>query len=692
MKTINDFAMMSFNKQKMKEKLPYPIYLKWKDAVRKEKDLDRETADAIAHAMKEWAIANGATHYAHWFTPLNGVTAKKHDAFIDRASDNEPIYRFSGRELIKGEPDASSFPSGGMRSTFEARGYTYWDLTANSFIINHCLYIPTIFVSYYGEQLDKRGPLLHSVAAVSDAGKVIVNLFEKREHTYRIRPKVGLEQEFFLVDKALGEKRADLVHCGRTLFGRSALKGQEFDDHYFGQIPSRVEEYYQDVNQKLWALGVYAKAEHNEVAPCQFEIASLYENVNVAIDDNQLCMGILQQTALAHNMICLLHEKPFQGVNGSGKHNNYSLVTNWGFNCFDPGEKPYENNVFLLFVAALIQAVDRYSALLRVSSSSTSNDYRLGGDEAPPSIISIYMGSDLEAIFNAIACGESYHTQTRRALKGFSLKEIPRDSSDRNRTSTMAYTGNKFEFRMLGSSKNAAEVNIVLNAGIAESLRGFADALVPLAHDPDALRRETLSLVQEVMKEHGRIIYSGDNYSACWKEEASVRGLKSYPTFYDALMAVKTLDLNNIFVRPGIFTQKELEATFDVHLEETIKYHALEARTMIDMAIKDIAPGIKAEIIENANVLRDVSVPGLEEEQKYLTEGLQCLYERREDLKRNYERIMRIENKEERAGRMQRELIQKMAALREIADDLEGHISRKANTLPGYEELFNSLD
>ena len=517
---IEEFGIKSFNKKKMKENIPYPVYLKWKEALRNEKDLDRETADAIAHAMKDWALKNGATHFAHWFLPLSGHTAKKHEAFITRTSDGEPINRFSGKELVKGEPDASSFPSGGMRSTFEARGYTYWDLTANSFIIGNVLYIPTIFMSYKGEKLDKRGPLIDSIKILSDEGVKIVNIFRKDEYAYRMRVKVGLEQEFFLVDKEIYKRRSDLKNIGRTIVGAPSPKGQELSDHYFGQIPARVEKFYKDVDEKLYGLGIYSEAEHNEVAPNQFEMAILFENVNVAIDDNQLLMNILKETALENNLVCLFHEKPFANVNGSGKHNNYSIVTNYGLNVFDPGDDPYNNNIFLLFVSALIEATDKYQDLLRVSASSTSNDFRLGADEAPPAIISLFLGSDLEELFKDIKEERHYKKEDDNIFTGYNLLSVPKDSSDRNRTAAVAFTGNKFEFRMLGSSKTGSDLNITLNCAIADFLANMYEKLKPYIGDEKKLREKTLQIVRDTMRSHDRIICDGDNYSDEWKEEA----------------------------------------------------------------------------------------------------------------------------------------------------------------------------
>lgn len=691
MKTTENFGVKVFNKEKMKEKLPYPIYLKWKDAQRVEKDLDKESADAIAHAMKDWAIANGATHFAHWFQPLNGHTAKKYVAFLDRTVDGDPIERFSGKELIKGEPDASSFPSGGMRSTFEARGYTYWDLTANSFIIGNVLYIPTIFMSYYGEKLDKRGPLLDSCNILSDVGRDIVNLFSDT-HAYRMRVKVGLEQEFFLVDKKLYDKRSDLINIGRTLVGAPSPKGQEFEDRYFGQIPKRVEEFYKDVDKRLWELGIYSKTEHNENAPLQFELASIFENANVAIDDNLLCMNILKEEALKHGMVCLLHEKPFDGVNGSGKHNNYSITTNYGLNCFEPGEDPYNNNVFLLFTAAIIKVCHKYQTLLRLCSSSPSNDYRLGGLEAPPAIISVFLGSDLEDLFNAIRDDEEYSNDSKSKFRAYSLKDIPLDASDRNRTSAMSFTGNKFEFRMLGSSKNATDINICLNAAMAEVLGEMKDILMPYKDDKINLRKKVLEIVKDVMKKHGDIVYSGDNYSKEWKEEAIKRGLKNHKNYLEALLDAKNLDLKKIFIDSNIFTSNELRALYEISCKEIINYNLLEVKTLLSMLTKDICQSLQSELRDIEEILKFTENKELKKIYDTINNCLSDLYNKYFDLKLSYEHAVKIENLEDKAKFTQNDLHEKVLDIREVSDKVEVLISRKNLNLPTYEDMFNSLD
>ena len=459
---MKEFGNLAFDKKTMKENVPYPVYLKWKEAARNNATLDRETADSIAHAMKIWAISKGATSYTHWFQPLNGKTATKKTAFLNRDDKHNPINRFSGKELIIGEPDASSFPSGGMRSTFEARGYTYWDLTANSFILDKVLYIPSVFVSFYGEKLDKKLPLIESMNMVSKVSSKLCNLFLKDEHTYRVKAKVGLEQEFYLIDKKYFDQRIDLEYSGMTLVGSDPMVEKELISHYLGAIPERVNDFYEDVNKALYDLGIYMEAEHNEVGPNQFEIAIMFENANISVDNNQLLMYILEKTALKHDLVCLLKEKPFKNMAGSGKHNNYSLATNYGKNLFSPGKDPKNNMTFLLFLAAMIEVCNECQKLIRIASSSVTNDYRLGGDEAPPAILSVFVGLDLEEILKAIARGDFEGQVPSNKVKIPHLGELKTDSSDRNRTSPIAFTGNKFEFRMLGSSQSAADLNLSL--------------------------------------------------------------------------------------------------------------------------------------------------------------------------------------------------------------------------------------
>ena len=686
---IHDFGISTFDKKRMKKSLPYPTYIKWKNAVRKEEALDIQTADSIAHAMKEWAIENGATHYAHWFQPLNGMTAKKQDAFLDRGKDQESIIRFSGSELIKGEPDASSFPSGGMRSTFEARGYTYWDYTANSFIIDKVMYIPSIFVSFRGETLDKKYPLLKSMDFISEQGTRVVNFFSE-EHIYRLRTKVGLEQEFFLIDKEVYEKRQDLRNTGRTLIGAKPPKTQEESQHYFGLIPERVSNFYSDVDEELWKLGIFAKTEHNEVAPCQFELAILYENTNVAIDDNQICMEVLKKTALKHGLVCLLHEKPFKGMNGSGKHNNWSVTTNYGQNLFDPGDNPEENILFLLFVTAVMEAVDDYAGLLRFASASPRNDYRLGGDEAPPSILSIFMGLDLERLLLSFVDENIDPTIESNDFKIHNLKEVPHDLTDRNRTSPFAYTGNKFEFRMLGSSQSAADINIVLNTAVGSVLQRYADTL---EEEKEENRREkAFSLVRETIKKHQRILYGGDNYSKEWEEEAERRGLPNYKTFLDSIIACMKDAKFEIFEENNILKRREMEALFTIGIDNIIDTHLLELRTIEWLMNKDIIPAARDELIDMAKVLDYVENPAIENRIQHLNDLIKQLMDGTNSLNEYFEKQKEIEDKLERAVFIQENMLPFLDKIRKSADEIERLCSSRNYDLPSYEEIFLSIE
>ena len=686
---IHDFGISTFDKKRMKKSLPYPTYIKWKNAVRKEEALDIQTADSIAHAMKEWAIENGATHYAHWFQPLNGMTAKKQDAFLDRGKDQESIIRFSGSELIKGEPDASSFPSGGMRSTFEARGYTYWDYTANSFIIDKVMYIPSIFVSFRGETLDKKYPLLKSMDFISEQGTRVVNFFSE-EHIYRLRTKVGLEQEFFLIDKEVYEKRQDLRNTGRTLIGAKPPKTQEESQHYFGLIPERVSNFYSDVDEELWKLGIFAKTEHNEVAPCQFELAILYENTNVAIDDNQICMEVLKKTALKHGLVCLLHEKPFKGMNGSGKHNNWSVTTNYGQNLFDPGDNPENNILFLLFVTAVMEAVDDYAGLLRFASASPRNDYRLGGDEAPPSILSIFMGLDLERLLLSFVDENIDPAIESNDFKIHNLKEVPHDLTDRNRTSPFAYTGNKFEFRMLGSSQSAADINIVLNTAVGSVLQRYADALEE--EKVENRREKAFSLVRETIKKHQRILYGGDNYSKEWEEEAERRGLPNYKTFLDSIIACMKDAKFEIFEENNILKRREMEALFTIGIDNIIDTHLLELRTIEWLMNKDIIPAARDELIDMAKVLDYVENPAIENRIQHLNDLIKQLMDGTNSVNEYFEKQKEIEDKLERAVFIQENMLPFLDKIRKSADEIERLCSSRNYDLPSYEEIFLSIE
>lgn len=690
MDRIKEFGKYSFDKVAMKRKLPYPIYLKWKNAIRKEDLLDKDSADIIAHAMKEWAIENGATHYCHWFQPLNGVTAKKHENFIDKSFENLPIVRFSGEELLKSEPDASSFPNGGMRSTFEARGYTYWDCTANAFIMDNILYIPSIFVSFDGESLDKKQPLLKSMDFLSKQATELYNLLSD-EKIFRLKVKVGLEQEFFLIDRKYYEQRIDLINTGRTLIGKEAVKDQELLNHYFGSIPRRVMSYYDSINEKLEKLGINAKTEHNEVAPGQFEVAVLYDNVNVSVDNNQIVMEILRKTAYEHDLACLLHEKPFKGVNGSGKHNNWSLVTNYGKNLFKipKVDDEIERLIFAIFMIATISAVNKYSSLLRVSSSSVRNDLRLGGDEAPPSIISVYLGTEIENTLYDILDLKREVTLKHNDFNINNLSFTPKDSDDRNRTSPFAYTGGKFEFRMLGSMQSAADCNIVLNTIVGEELKLILNKIKSISN-----KNERISTLKEILKElfisSERILYSGDNYSKEWIEEAKRRGLQNSKTYYNALMYAKESKDYNVLLENNILNKMELKAIFDICLEDVLNTYTLEIKTVIDMLNKDVIPSCMKELDFEIKLNEKLKNDKIELRINKLNDLLNNLFEAINSYN-EFEQI-KFNNKEEKLDKMYQFIPKTIEFIRKNSDEIEKIVSKENWDLPTYEQMFRALD
>ena len=581
------FGSDVFNEATMKQRLPSQVYLTWKHCVSTGSPLPLEAANEIAEAMKLWATQKGATHYTHWFQPMTGITAEKHDSFITPTGDGRVIMEFSGKELVRGEPDASSFPSGGLRATFEARGYTAWDPTSCAFVKDGSLYIPTCFFSYTGESLDKKTPLLRSMDEVSREAVRILRLFGDTQ-TQRVIASVGAEQEYFLLPKDLYAQREDLRLTGRTLFGAAPPKGQELDDHYFGTIRTRVSSFMKDLDEQLWRLGILSKTKHNEGAPCQHELAPIYTDANTACDDNQLIMEIMKKCAAKHNLVCLLHEKPFAGVNGSGKHNNWSLSTDTGKNLFSPGKTPSQNARFLVFLAAFIAGVDEYQDFLRCTVAIAGNDHRLGADEAPPAIVSVYLGDELTAIIDSIIQGTNYTEPEKSMLRiGVDvLPAIPKDTTDRNRTSPLAFTGNKFELRMLGSSQSIAGPNIALNTIMAEELGKFADILEK-AEDFDATLQK---LVGDTLTKHSRIIFSGNGYSQEWKEEAARRGLHNLPSTAKALPTYVSPENIDLVTRRGIFTENEFRARHTIHLEAYNKTIGIEARTMMDMALHQILP------------------------------------------------------------------------------------------------------
>ena len=604
------FGSSVFNDDVMQERLPKDVYKSLRKTIDEGKDLDLNVANAVANAMKDWAVEKGATHYTHWFQPLNGITAEKHDSFISPTSDGRVIMQFSGKELVRGEPDASSFPSGGLRATFEARGYTAWDPTSYAFVKGDSLYIPTAFCSYSGETLDKKTPLLRSMEDLSAQALRILRLFGDQK-SKRVVTTVGPEQEYFLVDKELYDQRPDLRFTGRTLFGAKAPKGQELEDHYFGAIKPRVAAFMKDLDEELWKLGILAKTKHNEVAPAQHELAPIFTTTNVATDHNQLTMETMKNVAAKHGLVCLLNEKPFEGVNGSGKHNNWSLSTDTGKNLLDPGKKPQENTLFLLFLAAIIKGVDEYQDLLRISVASAGNDHRLGANEAPPAIVSMFLGDELEGILEAIEKDEPYTGIEAKQLQTgvHVLPDLAMDTTDRNRTSPFAFTGNKFEFRMLGSAISISCPNIMLNTIAAEELRQFADELEGTAD----LEGDVRKIVRRVMQQHKRIIFNGDGYSEAWTEEAKRRGLLNLPTTVDALP--RYLDQKNVelFTSHKIYTEAEMEARYETIIEEYSKTLNIEALTMSEMVRRDILPAVSGYIASLAEAVasKRAAVAGL---------------------------------------------------------------------------------
>ena len=612
MKTVPEyFGSLVFDDRVMKSVLSDKVYKSLKKTIDEDARLDVDVANAVAEAMKDWAVAHGATHFTHWFQPLTGVTAEKHDSFISPSPDGRVIMEFSGKELIKGEPDASSFPSGGLRATFEARGYTAWDPTSYAFIKDKTLCIPTAFCSYGGEALDKKTPLLRSMQALNKQALRILRLFGNTD-VKCVRTSVGPEQEYFLVDKEMYEKRKDLIFCGRTLFGAKPPKGQELDDHYFGVIKPRVAAYMAELNEELWKLGVLAKTEHNEVAPAQHELAPIYTTTNIATDQNQLTMEIMQKVAARHGLVCLLHEKPFAGVNGSGKHNNWSMATDTGVNLLTPGETPYENAQFLLFLCAVIKAVDDYQDLLRLSVATAGNDHRLGANEAPPAVVSMFLGDELTSVLDAIEKERPYNGSEKTIMKlgVHVLPKFTRDATDRNRTSPFAFTGNKFEFRMLGSSNSIACANIMLNAAVAESLKVYADRLEGVDDFETALH----DMIKQTIKDHKRIIFNGNGYDDAWiKEATEKRGLLNLRTTPDALPALLSEKNMNMLTSHKVFTPAEIRSRYEITLENYCKTVNIEALTMVDMARKEILPAIESYLKELSDtyVAKNTVIPGI---------------------------------------------------------------------------------
>ena len=697
MSTVSDyFGSLVFDDRVMKAMLSADVYQSLKKTIDEGASLNNDVANAVAAAMKDWAVEHGATHFTHWFQPLTGITAEKHDSFITPASDGRVIMEFSGKELIKGEPDASSFPSGGLRATFEARGYTAWDPTSYAFIKDKTLCIPTAFCSYGGEALDKKTPLLRSMQALNKQALRILRLFGNTD-VKCVRTSVGPEQEYFLVDKALYEQRKDLVFCGRTLFGAKAPKGQEMDDHYFGVMKPRVAAYMADLNEELWKLGVLAKTEHNEVAPSQHELAPIYTTTNIATDHNQLTMEIMQKVAAKHGLVCLLHEKPFAGVNGSGKHNNWSMATDTGVNLLTPGETPYENAQFLLFLCAVIKAVDDYQDLLRVSVATAGNDHRLGANEAPPAVVSMFLGDELTAVLDAIENDAPYSGSEKTTMKlgVHVLPKFTRDTTDRNRTSPFAFTGNKFEFRMLGSSNSIACANIMLNAAVAESLKIYADRLENVDDFETALH----DMIKKTIKDHKRIIFNGNGYDDAWiKEATEERGLLNLRTTPDAMPAMIADKNVKMLTAHKIFSPAELHSRYEILLENYSKTVNIEALTMVDMARKEILPAVEGYTKSLAETLaaKKAAVAGLP--CKYETATITKLSELSDeiadataDLDGEIVKFQAIEDVTEAANDIRDVILGKMDALRAVCDEAETITAKEFWPFPTYSDLLFSV-
>ena len=693
MKTVSDiFGTLVFDDRQMKARLPHDVYISLKKTIDEGGSLDNQVANVVADAMKDWAIEHGATHFTHWFQPLTGITAEKHDSFITPSPDGGVIMEFSGKELIQGEPDASSFPSGGLRATFEARGYTAWDPTSYAFIKDKALCIPTAFCSYGGEALDKKTPLLRSMQALNKQAMRVLKLFGNTD-VKCVRTSVGPEQEYFLVDRAMYRKRKDLIFCGRTLFGARPPKGQEMDDHYFGAIKPRVAEYMADLNEELWKLGILAKTEHNEVAPAQHELAPIYTTTNIATDHNQLTMEIMQKVAARHGLVCLLHEKPFDGVNGSGKHNNWSMATDTGVNLLTPGETPHENAQFLLFLCAVIQAVDDYQDLLRISVATAGNDHRLGANEAPPAVVSIFLGDELTAILDAIEKDEPYSGTEKTVMKlgAHVLPKFLRDTTDRNRTSPFAFTGNKFEFRMLGSANSIACCNIMLNAAVAESLRQYADKLEK-AKDFDAALH---SLIRQTIKDHKRIIFNGNGYDDSWIGEAEARGLANLKNTPEAMRAYISQKNIKLFTKHNIYTETEMKARYEIHLESYSKIINIEAQTAVDMVKRDILPAVSAytdalssSILGKRAVSKDIPCTADTELLKKLSSLSDGLYGKCADLEKSLVKVP--EDAQKAALYYHDKVFALMQEMRAIADEMETMTASEYWPYPTYGEmLFN---
>ncbi len=693
MKVPEMFGENVFNLQVMQDKLPKEVFKSLKKTIDEGTPLDAGIAGIVANAMKDWAVEKGATHYTHWFQPMTGITAEKHDSFITPTKDGKVIMDFSGKELVVGEPDASSFPSGGVRATFEARGYTAWDPTSFAFIKDGTLCIPTAFFSYSGEVLDKKTPLLKSMRALNKQALRILRLFGNTTAKH-VSPTVGAEQEYFLIDRKMYDARKDLIFSGRTLFGAKPPKGQELEDHYFGPIKARVSEFMHDLDVELWKLGILAKTKHNEVAPSQHELAPIFTVTNVASDQNQLMMETMKKVAAKHGLYCLLHEKPFAGVNGSGKHNNWSMCTDTGLNLLDPGSTPAENSQFITFLLAVVKAVDEYQDLLRLSVASAGNDHRLGANEAPPAIVSMYIGDELAEVIDALEHDTKYSGKGKQVMKlGVdTLPDLPKDTTDRNRTSPFAFTGNKFEFRMLGSTFSIAGPNIILNTIVADELRQFADELEG-AKDFNAALHE---LVSRTIREHKRIIFNGNNYTDEWTEEAKRRGLLNLRNSAEALPHF--VDEKNIamFERNSVFTRREVESRTDIMLENYGKVLTIEALTMIEMGKKDIFPAVNAYIADLCKAIRDkkelgISCAAEEELVKKLSSSNEAMYFKAGEIEKLLVEVKGLSGSEKVAHFFADKIIPVMQEMRAYADDMEVNTAKKYWPFPTYSDILFSV-
>ena len=685
------FGCMVFGDAEMRKRLPEEVYATLRRTIRRGAPLDLEVAKPVADAMKKWALERGATHYTHWFQPLTGITAEKHDSFVEPSGDGQIMMKFSEKSLVRGESDASSFPNGGLRATFEARGYTAWDPTSPAFVRDKTLYIPTAFCSFGGHALDKKTPLLRSMECLRNSARRIMSLFGRTD-IGTINPTVGAEQEYFLVPRELHDRRLDLRLCGRTLFGARPPKSQEMGEHYYGAIKPRVKAFMDELDEELWKLGIMAKTEHNEVAPCQHELAPIFCTTNMACDHNQLIMDTMKRVAERHGLVCLLHEKPFFCVNGSGKHNNWSISTSHGINLLEPGESPEDSAQFLLFLCALIAAVDEYADLLRISVADPGNDHRLGAQEAPPAILSVFLGDELSEILDCLAEGRSYdrHESGKMDIGASVLPQFPKDNTDRNRTSPFAFTGNKFEFRMLGASCSIADANTTLNTIVAEMLDRFSERLEG-ATDFNATVRE---IVTETYRAHKRILFDGNGYSEEWREEAARRGLHNYATAAEAIPHLVDPANVAVFEKHGIFTEVELQSRCDIMLETVVKTVAIEANTMCDMARKDILPAVRAY----ADTLAEGLVRKLRLRIEDSTTRALCarlvtlagkITEREKALAAASERAMAVPVLADRALAFSRDVRAAMADLRAVVDEAEGLVARDAWPYPSYTDIFH---